>query len=148
MSWQRLLANRKVQRHRTSKSEIDGLREIVVRDLADASLLGLSSDRRYARAYYSILQLSKMAIACAGYRVSVGAGHYQNTFEAVKVALGKPGKKMADYFKTSQRKRNHIDYDYSNVATETEANEMLEKAQEYQTLIEGWIETNHSAYKA
>lgn len=89
-----------------------------------------------------------MAIACAGYRVSVGAGYHQNTFEAVIAALGKPGKKMSDYFETRQRKRNHIDYDYSNVATETEANEMLEKAREFQTLIEGWIKTYYPAYKA
>lgn len=89
MSSKKLLADRKVQRHRTSKSEIDGLREIVSRDLADASLSGLSGDRRFATAYNACLQLSKMCIACAGYRVSVGGGHHQNTFEAARAALGK-----------------------------------------------------------
>jgi uncharacterized protein (UPF0332 family) len=148
MSWQQLLAGRKVQSHRTSKREIDGLREIVARDLADASIAALSSDRRFATAYNAVLQLSKMAIASSGYRVSVGAGHHQNTFEAVKAALGKPGEKLADYFETCRRKRNKIDYDFSNVATDTEAKELLKKAREFETLVEKWIESKHPSLKA
>jgi hypothetical protein len=148
MSWKALLASRTVQPHKTSAKEIGGLRQLVGRDLADAGLSGLSADRRFATAYNAVLQLSKMAIACAGYRVTFGAGHHQKTFEAVKTALGKPSEPLADYFETCRRKRSLIDYDASEVATEMEAEELLQKAQEFQTMVEDWIGKHHPALKA
>jgi len=70
VTWARLLANNEVQRHKTSKKELDKLRAVIRRDLADASLDGASADRRFATAYNAALQAAKMAIACAGYRVA------------------------------------------------------------------------------
>lgn len=148
MNWKALLASGTVQPHKTSTKEIEGLRQLVARDLADAAVEGLSADRRFATAYNAVLQLSKMAIACDGYRVTSGLGHHQKSFEAVKAALGKTGEPLADYFETCRRKRNHIDYDASEVVTETEAEEMLEKAREFQELVEGWIAKRHPAFKA
>lgn len=148
MSWKALLASRIVEPHKTSKKEIESLRHLVARDLTDAAIEELSADRRFATSYNAVLQLSKMAIACAGYRVTSGAGHHQKSFEAVKVALGKQSEPLADYFETCRRKRNHIDYDASEVATDTEAQELLEKAKEFQGMIEEWIEKRHPAFKA
>lgn len=54
---------------------------------------------------------------------------------------------LADYFDTCRRKRNSIDYDGSEIVSETEAEELLEKAKEFRTIIEEWIEKNHAAYK-
>ncbi len=148
MTWTSLLANRTVQTHRTSSGEINGLREVVERDLKDAAIPELSADRRFATAYNAVLQLSKMAIACAGYRVGTGAGHHQKTFEAVKIALGAPSDALSDYFETCRRKRNNIDYDAAEIVTQTEADELNRKAKEFQTLVERWIEDNHPAFKA
>ncbi len=134
-----------MQRHTTSEQELENLRELINRDLKDADLDGLSDDRRFATAYNAVLQLSKMAIACAGYRVATGAGHHQKTFEAVKAALGTvSAETLADYFETCRRKRNNIDYDAAEIVTETEANELLEKAREFQTLVEDWITQTHT----
>jgi len=77
MTWTQLLANHEVQRHRTSKTEIDSIRAIIARDLVDASVKGVSADRRFATAYNAALQAAKMAIAGAGYRVTTGAGHHR-----------------------------------------------------------------------
>lgn len=46
---------------------------------------------------------------------------------------------MIDYFETCRRKRNLIDYTHSDVATETEAEEILLKAREFDELVEAWI---------
>jgi uncharacterized protein (UPF0332 family) len=146
MSWKALLASRTVQPHKTSVKEIEGLRQLVTRDLADASIEELSADRRFATAYNAVLQLSKMAIVCAGYRVTSGAGHHQKTFEAVKAALGKTSEPLADYFDTCRRKRNLIDYDASEVVTDTEAEELLEKAKEFQEMVEAWIAKHHPSF--
>ena len=40
-----------------------------------------------------------------------------------------------------------IKYDSADAVTETEANELLKKAREFQILIENWIANNHPAYK-
>jgi len=137
-----------VRPHKTSAKEIEDLRQLVARDLADAAIEELSADRRFATAYNAVLQLSKMAIACDGYRVASGAGHHQKSFEAVKDALGKAGEALADYFETCRRKRNHIDYDASEVVTETEAEEILKKAREFQEMVEEWIAKRHPRFKA
>jgi uncharacterized protein (UPF0332 family) len=148
MSWTNLLATRTVQTHATSTNEITNLRQIVNRDLDDASIDALSADRRFATAYNAVLQLVKMAVACAGYRITSGAGHHQKSFEAIKTAIGTvEAENLADYFDLCRRKRNDIDYDYAEVVTETEAEELLEKAKKFQSLIEEWIAKNHPTYK-
>lgn len=149
MNWTGLLANRTVQSHATSFQEIKNLRELVGRDLQDAAIDGLSDDRRFATAYNAVLQLSKMAIACAGYRVASGAGHHQKTFEAVKTAINSSvADAFADYFDTCRRKRNNIDYDGAEIVTETEADELLKKAKDFQVLVEDWIAKKHVTYKS
>ena len=129
MSWQSLLQAQRIKLHRTSRQELDDLRDVVERDLQDA-VPALSADRRFATAYNAVLQLAKMAIACAGYRVA-GPGHHATTFEAVEVAMGSSVSMLATYFDTCRRKRNQVDYDRVNAATETEAEELLTKAEEF-----------------
>ena len=66
MSWTQLLANKDVQKHKTSKQELNNMRELIARYLADGGVAGLSADRRFATAYNAALQAANMAIACAG----------------------------------------------------------------------------------
>jgi uncharacterized protein (UPF0332 family) len=138
MSWKQLLAQRKVQLHTTSKQELNGLRALE-RDLTDAALAGLSADRRFATAYNAALQIAKMVIACAGYRVASTPGHHRLHFEAARIPLGSSADRFLDYFETSRRKRNVIDYDYAFVATDTEAEEILSEAKSFNAFAEQWI---------
>jgi uncharacterized protein (UPF0332 family) len=139
MSWKQLLTQRKVQLHTTSKQELDGLRALIERDLTDAALAGLSADRRFAIAYNAGLQTAKMVIACAGYRVASTPGHHRLHFEAARIPLGSSADRFLDYFETSRRKRNVIDYDYAFVATDTEAEEILTEAKVFNAFVEQWI---------
>jgi len=147
VTWTQLLANNEVLRHKTSKKELDKLRSVIARDLADASLGGVSADRRFATAYNAALQTAKMAIACAGYRV-VATGHHRISFEIVKLAIGKVADPYGDYFDRCRRKRNVIDYDDAFVATDTETQEIVAKAKEFANVVEQWIAKNHSSLKA
>jgi uncharacterized protein (UPF0332 family) len=61
--------------------------------------------------------------------------------------LGKPADKYADYLETCRRKRNTIDYTFSNVATETEAKEILVQTSEFYNHVEDWITKNHHTLK-
>jgi len=49
-----LLANKRIERHLTSANELAGLRKLIARHLADASVPGLSADRTFATAYNDV----------------------------------------------------------------------------------------------
>jgi hypothetical protein len=136
------LASRDVQRHRTSKKELDDIRALIARDLADACVPALSADRRFATAYNAALLTAHMVIACAGYRVTANKGHHRVAFDAMTLALGASARKYADYFERCRRKRNVIDYTRSHVATESESEEILHQATEFHGYVETWIASN------
>ena len=139
MSLPQLLAKGDIKMHETSNQELDNIRAVIARDLADAALEGLSADRRFATAYNAALQAGKLAVACLGYRISARAGHHAVTFEAAHLAIGREAAALTDYFDTCRRKRNVIDYDNASVATETEANELVRRAFEFVTVTEAWV---------
>nr|AIA11920.1 Unknown Function [uncultured bacterium] len=122
------------------------MRDIVDRDLQDAAVTVLATDRRFATAYNAALQTATMAIVCAGYRTT-GLAHHQTTFEAAELALGPTSVPMIVYFDTCRRKRNSVDYDRARVASETEANEIATKAQSFYQSVENWITINHQSLK-
>lgn len=108
---------------------------------------GVSADRRFATAYNAALQAAKMAIACAGYRITTGAGHHRISLESCKLAIGKAADPYADYFDRCRRKRNAIDYDDAFGATETEAQEIVRKTKEFVEMVEQWVAARHPAFK-
>ncbi|MBI2221652.1 MAG: hypothetical protein HYU53_10645 [Acidobacteria bacterium] len=124
------------------------MRALIARDLADATVAGLSADRRFATAYNAALLAATMAIACAGYRVTARTGHHKISFESIKLALGVAADNYADYFETCRRKRNVIDYTRSRVATGTEAEEILKKATKFYEAVESWIESEFPDLKS
>jgi hypothetical protein len=130
-----------VQSHRTSKRELDDLRALLARDLADATVAGLSADRRFATAYNAALLTATMAIACAGYRVTAKTGHHKIAFDSTLLALGAGADRYAGYFETCRRKRNVIDYTRSHVATDTEAKEIVETTRQFYEFVEAWIDS-------
>jgi hypothetical protein len=140
-----LLETHRVETHVTSKQEIDDLRSAVARNLRDAAIDALSADNRFGLAYEAALLLSKMALACAGYRVK-GQGAHQTSFLALPLAFGGASKKTAAYFDRCRRKRNAISYDTANVVTDTEVKEILAKAKGFQQTVEAWIAKNHSQF--
>ncbi|HEY1204835.1 MAG: hypothetical protein ABSH46_15645 [Bryobacteraceae bacterium] len=86
-----------------------------------------------------------MVVACEGYRV-VGRGHHQTTLRAFEIAMGTQASALAAYFETCRRKRNQVDYDMANVATESEAEDLVQKADEFNGLVKSWIQGHHPQY--
>lgn len=143
MNWQKLLNARKVKLHVTSVAEISGLRAVVARDILDAQVTGLSTDRQFACLYGAALQLTQMVIACSGYRVATVSGHHRTSFEALELAMGAGISTYGIYFDACRRKRNLVEYDTTSVATESEVAELLSKVKEFEDMVELWIENSH-----
>jgi len=144
---QKLLRSRRLHRHETSRGELNELRAVVDRDLKDAAIRGLSSDRRFAVAYNAVQQLAKMVLACEGYRVSSSkGGQHATTFEAIGFILGPPHQAFIDYFDTCRQKRNQVNYNHAGLISDSEAIELVERANEFRALVEEWVKQNHPQY--
>ena len=142
MPYSHLLREGRIRKHRTNAQEITSLFEVVERDLADASVAGLSPDRRFATAYNAVLQAAKAIMYCQGYRTR-GSGHHRTTFEFLGIALGPRFEALADYFDRCRAKRNIADYVGVGSISETEAGELLEEARTFAQTARDWIEANH-----
>ncbi len=143
MTWARLLAENKIKTHTTTLTEINSLRQVIDRDLADAALPGLSSDRSFATAYNAALQLATATVLCSGFRISSVPGHHKVAFDCVELAIGASVRPRMLYLDTCRRKRNLVDYDKAFVASQTEATELLKESKDFQQIVEEWIEANH-----
>lgn len=67
MSWKKLIAENRVTVLPPSKVELDNLRSIVDRSLADVNILGLSADARFIMAYDATRTLSLIVLRASGY---------------------------------------------------------------------------------
>ena len=85
-SWQQWLAKGDVKTHQTSKQEIDDLRALIIRDLADAAVAGLSADRRFATATRRAERYSLGYNGCGALRADAVAG-----FDAPAADVGAGG---------------------------------------------------------
>ena len=120
MSLKDLLNQGRLRQHKTSKKEIENLLALVRRDIKDARVEGLSSDRRFACAYNAVLQLATILLYCKGYKPE-GTGHHFTVFQAMKIIMGNNYYALADYFDSCRSKRNITDYDYAGAISDLEA---------------------------
>ena len=142
MDLSQLLNQGRLRRHKTSKSEISELLQLVKRDIQDSRVKGLSPDRRFAIAYNAALQLATIFLYCKGYR-SDGIGHHATVFKAMKEILGEEHYSLADYFDSCRSKRNITDYSHAGMVSEKEADELTSEAEKFLLISLKWIKANH-----
>ncbi len=143
MAWKTLLSKRLVQAHKTSREEVQNIRSLIKRDIEDAQITELSIDRRFATAYGAAVNLARLAAFCTGYRILAVAGHHRTSFDAATIALGPDSTGQCAFFDTCRRKRNKIDYDFAEVASESEVAELLEQVLSFQSVIARWISEHY-----
>lgn len=141
MSLERLLNQQKVIKHKTSAEEINNLLELIKRDLKDARVKGLSSDRKFITAYNAALQSAVIILYCKGYKTK-GVGHHFTVFQAMKEIMGPDYHELADYFDSCRIKRNKADYDYAGIASESEAQELIKEAEKILQEVLIWLKNN------
>lgn len=143
VTWNELEQQRRVAPEPTTKSEIDDLRALAQRNLQDAALPQLSSDGRFSMAYNAARTLANISIRAAGYRVKQSGGGHYNTFLALPVAMGSIYDTLSAYFDSCRQARNDLSYGAASVVSESDADELLQKATEFQRDLSNWLQTNH-----
>jgi uncharacterized protein (UPF0332 family) len=139
-----LLADGRIRPHRSSAKEVADLVRVADRDLADAEIPQLSSDRRFATAYHAALQMATIALYATGFR-AFGAGHHWATFQALPDIMGAQAQSRADYLDSCRSKRNVTDYDRVGEISQREVEEMLAEALAFREDLLDWLKRNHPA---
>ncbi|MGB3480326.1 MAG: hypothetical protein WBB67_14350 [bacterium] len=145
MSLKKLYAQDKLQRHKTSRKEINNMFLLIKRDLKDSKLKGLSCDRQFATAYNAVLQSAMILIYCNGYKPR-GTGHHFIVFQAMKEILGKTYHDLADYFDACRSKRNTTDYEYAGTISRKEVEELIKEAIKFVKVVSDWLKTHYPQY--
>lgn len=133
----------RLQKHSTSKQEIQNLFKLVERDLKDAKIKQLSTDRRFATAYNAALQLATIVIHIAGYRVKSGSGHHWVTILSFPEVMNKNQKNRSNYFNACRAKRNVTDYDRVGEISEVDLEELLKEVLAFKNDVISWMKEFH-----
>jgi len=137
----RWLDEGRLRTHRTSKEEINRLLAVFERDLADAGVKNLSTDRRFTTAYNAALMVSMAALAASGYR-SAGEGHHFWTIQSLAFTLELDARRVRTFNKF-RLKRNMTDYEAIGMISEQEVKEMIALARELHVTLIKWLKKNH-----
>lgn len=113
-----------LKRHKTSPEEIESLFRIVDRDLKD-SRSGVSPDWRFGIAYNAALKLCTILLCAEGNNAERNLHHYR-TIQSLPKILGTQKNEDAVYLDACRTKRNMAEYDSVGVATEQEADELID----------------------
>lgn len=142
MGLQLWLANGWLKKHASSREEIANLLGIVERDLSDAKEGGISADWRFGISYNAALKLCSILLYAEGYRPEKTLQHYR-AIQALPLVLGATRRRDADYLDACRSKRNVVEYDYAGGATDADADELIEFANELKTEVLSWVKMNH-----
>ena len=96
MTWSDFVKRGLLQPQKFNERALAELWAVVERDLKDSKVEQLSNDRKFATAYSAALNVARISVAMAGYRILAKAGHHRTTFEAATVALGDDGASICD----------------------------------------------------
>jgi hypothetical protein len=126
----------------TSPNEIKQLLRVVERDLADAAVDKISTDLRFIVALGAALQAATIPLRASGYRVTVGRGANEHTFDSLSMTAG-TSQTTIQMLKTLSRKRNRANYDMTDAISDQELSQILKLATALRSEIVTWLEKNH-----
>ena len=135
MEYDELLKSRRIHKEKTSRLEVERALERAERDLQTArELTERDRDWSFAVAYDAVLQASRAYMFAQGFRPASSESH-KNTFAFMRLAMGKDYEELMTYFDRMRNKRHQAIYEIAGLITETEACNILQKAEAFVSLI-------------
>ena len=126
----------------TSRDEIRSLLAIVERDLKDASVVGVSEDRRFEAAFNVAQTAANIALRASGFRTLTQAGHHVRTIESLDLTI-KADSKLIQRMKTLSKKRNAASYDSAGNVSAQEWELAIRTATEVRSMVVARVEKVH-----
>jgi hypothetical protein len=145
MSLQSWLQIGHIAKHQVTVAEVRNLIGVVDRELADASVAGLSDDGRFTHAYDAALLLCKLALHASGFEVHKRApGHHALWINSLEFTLGKEHKATVIHLSMSSKLRHTSLYDHAGVVQKQDADDLLEAARQLRANVLDWLRSQHS----
>ncbi|MFH1621752.1 MAG: hypothetical protein ABIA97_01325 [Candidatus Omnitrophota bacterium] len=145
MTLENWLSIGKLKKHTTSKEEMEAIFGLIRRDLKDASLSGLSQDRKFNITYNAAFQTALALLFCYGY-VPASESHHYITWQALKEILPKDKSGLVNYFDGCRKKRNISNYDKAGTISEKETKELYEETKNFVIFIKKVIKDSFPEY--
>ena len=140
MTIQELLDERRIYKVEAAKASVSAALTRARRDLTTARRSPcLDADWAFSIAYNGVLQASRAFMFSHGYRPASNEAH-KNTFAFMLAAVDEVHKPLITYFDRMRVKRHRLTYEAAGIATETEASDLLSKAEEYLTWVRRQIQ--------
>ena len=135
MKYDELLNSRRIRKEKVSRVEIEHALDRAERDLKTAqTLIDRDCDWSFAVAYDAVLQASRAYMFAQGFRPASSESH-KNTFAFMRLAMSKDYEALMAYFDRMRNKRNQAIYEIAGLITETEARNILKKAESFVAMI-------------
>jgi uncharacterized protein (UPF0332 family) len=135
MKYDELLSSRRIRREKVSRVEVEHALDLAERDLKTArTLIERDRDWGFAVAYDAVLQASRAYMFAQGFRPASNESH-KNTFAFMRLAMGKEYEELMTYFDRMRNKRHQAIYEIAGLITETEARNIMEKAEGFVAMI-------------
>lgn len=135
MVYDELIKARRIHPEKVSPSEIKKAISRAERDLKTARIT-MANDRdwAYAIAYDAVLQASRAYMFAQGFRPASAESH-KNTLTFMRLAMGKDLEDLMTYFDRVRNKRHRAIYETAGLITETEARNIMEKAEGFVAMV-------------
>src|SRR4030042_6192791 len=135
MKYDELLKSGRIRKEKVSRVEVGRALERAERDLQTArELIERDRDWSFAVAYDAVLQASRAYMFAQGFRPASNESH-KNTFAFMRLAMGRDYEELMTYFDRMRNKRHQAIYETAGLITETEAHNILEKAESFVVVI-------------
>jgi uncharacterized protein (UPF0332 family) len=135
MEYDELLNSRQIRKEKVSPAEVEHALDRAERDLKTArTLIEQDRDWGFAVAYDAVLQASRAYMFAQGFRPASNESH-KNTFAFMRLAMGRDYEELMAYFDRMRNKRHQAIYETAGLITETEARNILEKAESFVAVI-------------
>ena len=132
--------------HKATVAEVRNLMGVVDRELADASISGLSDDGRFTHAYDAALILCKLALHVTGFELQKRVpGHHALWVNSLEYTVGGStvGGVMQHLLKSSKLRHTGL-YDHAGVVQKEDADDLLAVARQLRVDVVGWLRSMHS----
>ena len=144
MSLNQWLENSWISKVERSAGHVQDLLAIAARQLADASLQGISVDGRFNHAYDAVRTCCEVMLHAEGYMVCKGVRQHERAIESLRFTLGGKWTADIDFLDRCRRIRNESVYDRPGRVQSQDANDLLKKAGELREAVLQWLSRFHA----
>jgi|SRR5579871_2174084 len=144
MSLQIWLEKGHVTKFQATVAEVRSLLGVIDREIADASVAGLSEEGRFTHAYDAALLLCKLALHASGFQLHKRApGHHSLWINSLEFTLGAGQKSTLIHLSKSSNLRHTSLYNQTGVVQKQDADDLLETARNLRTDVLAWLHAQH-----